>query len=248
MLFIVGNWKMYKTAREAQAFIDALSPFSPQAKVKAWLAVPFTDLATAAEAAAGKHLEIGSQNIHDAEEGAFTGEISARMVREAGGSFVILGHSERRHLLGETNPFIARKVKRAFASGLKPILCIGETEQERERGETEAVLLRQLIECLPEHHHPDLMIAYEPVWAIGTGKSATPEMAEAVHAFCRRVLAKKWGQEVAARTPLLYGGSVKPDNIKSLTDQPNIDGALVGGASLDPKTFMDIIRNTGMTL
>jgi triosephosphate isomerase len=245
MITLVGNWKMYKTREEAELFIKALPPFPHVGKVRVLLAAPFTALSTISSLGREKKLWIGAQNIHDAEEGAFTGEISARMVQEAGASFVLLGHSERRHLFGETNSFIARKLKRAIASGLVPILCIGETALERERGETEAVLHKQLTECLLEDH-PDLMIAYEPVWAIGTGKTATPEIAESAHAFCREALTGLFGEARAEKIPLLYGGSVKPDNIKALIDQPHIDGALVGGASLDPATFTDIIRNTGV--
>ena len=206
--------------------------------------MPFTALFTASEAAEGTSIMIGAQNMHDAEEGAFTGEISSRMLQDAGSRFVLIGHSERRHLFGESNAFIARKLKRALASGLKPILCIGETEAEREQGRTQEVLNRQLLESLPDHP-ADLILAYEPVWAIGTGKTATAEIAEEAHAFCRSFLSEKWGASAARKIPILYGGSVKPDNIKGLTQKPNINGALVGGASLNPQTFAEIISNAG---
>ena len=197
------------------------------------LAVPFTAL----QAAQGSEIEIGAQNMHDAAEGAFTGEISANMLWDAGATFVILGHSERRHLFGETNAFIHRKVVRALEEELQPLLCIGETEEERAHGRTADVLKRQLDECLKGVDPEKVMIAYEPVWAIGTGKTATPEIAEEAHQQIRAHLGES-GKGVA----ILYGGSVKPETMKPLMQQPNVNGVLVGGASLDVETFAKIVN------
>lgn len=241
---IVGNWKMYKTASESTAFIKKLESEVARSSSKVFLAVPFTTIAAASVAAQGTSIVIGAQNMHEAEEGAYTGEISARMLKEAGTAFVLLGHSERRQLYHETNVLINLKIKRALVCGLQPILCIGESLAQRESGETEHVLKKQLEECLqglilPELLH--LIIAYEPIWAIGTGKTATPQIADHAHAVCREFFMKKWGKEVADGISILYGGSVKPDTIEGLMQQPNIDGALVGGASLDPHIFAQII-------
>jgi triosephosphate isomerase len=216
---IIANWKMYKTAQEAKQFLETLHT---SARVKVWIAPPFTAIAAAVETAQ-KGVMIGAQNMHEAEEGAFTGEVSARMLKSLGAQFVILGHSERRRLYHESDPLVAQKVGRAQASGLVPVVCIGETEEERRLGKTEAVLRRQLeaIELKGE-----MVIAYEPVWAIGTGQAATPEIAAATHAAIRKMV----GQETI---PLIYGGSVKPDNAPTFLKQPHIDGLLIGGASLD---------------
>lgn len=242
-LFLVGNWKMYKTAREASEYVTALARLikgSPGSQVM--LAAPFTAIHAASLASQNTSIIIGAQNMHDAPEGAFTGEISASMLKEAGARFVILGHSERRQFFQETSAFINRKVKRALSSGLTPIVCIGETEQERSSGKTREILLAQLEQSLVDLTPDDLakiLVAYEPVWAIGTGKTATPEIAEETHLICREFLkARK-----AARVPILYGGSVKVENARALLSMPNIDGALVGGAALDPTTFAQIINS-----
>jgi len=227
---IAANWKMYKTGSEAKQFIEQLKSLHPTAQV--WIAPPFTALSTVA--ALNSSFVIGAQNMHEAEEGAFTGEISARMLKEAGAKFVILGHSERRRLFHETDGTIHLKVKRAIEHGLIPLLCIGETAEERETGKTEEVLARQLKVALKDISAEKLVVAYEPVWAIGTGKTATPEMAEAAHQFCRSFVSDK--------TPILYGGSVTPETAPELFKQPNIDGALVGGASLDAQKFYNITR------
>jgi triosephosphate isomerase (TIM) len=244
---IAGNWKMYKTASEAKAYVQELAPMVGGARADVLLAVPFTALSAASASAKETGIQVGAQNMHDAEEGAFTGEISARMLKDAGARFVILGHSERRLLFHEENPFIHRKLKRALNDGLLPILCIGESQQERDQGKAEQVLHRQLSACL-EGLRPEqvgqIVIAYEPVWAIGTGKTATPEIAQEAHLQCRGFIAKTWGKETAASTRILYGGSVKPETIAKLMAQPDIDGALVGGASLDPATFAKIINET----
>ena len=242
-MLIVGNWKMYKTGKEAVSFIETLTPLMTSPNARVMLAVPFTAIGASVHASKKGKISIGAQNMHDADEGAFTGEVSARMLKEAGAEFVLLGHSERRHYFHETNALIQKKVKRALSASLKPILCIGETEKERESGKTEEVLTRQLKESLQgfsaqEVH--ELILAYEPVWAIGTGKTATPQMADEAHALCLRYLQETFDEEV----PVLYGGSVKPENAKELLQMPNIDGALVGGASLDPRAFAQIINAT----
>lgn len=229
---------MYKTGEEASAFIRTIIPLIKNTSYPVFLAVPFTAIQDAVQAAQGSNIIIGAQNMHDAEEGAYTGEISGRMLKSAGAQFVILGHSERRQYFFETNEWINRKVKSALKIGLKPILCIGETDQERQQGLTKEILLGQISECLKgisENEKKPLVVAYEPIWAIGTGKTATPQMAQETHALCRRVLAKQ--------IPLIYGGSVKPDNIAALIAEPDIDGALVGGASLNVDTFANIINN-----
>jgi triosephosphate isomerase len=238
---IIGNWKMYKTAQEAQEFLAALLPLIEKSPVKVGLAVPFTAL----HAMQTRSVWIGAQNMHDALEGAFTGEISARMLKEAGAGFVLLGHSERRQIFQESNAFIQKKAKRALQEGLIPVLCVGETEQERERGKTQEVLLKQLNECLADLSKEELqkcLLAYEPVWAIGTGKSATPEMAEEAHLICRNFISEKCGRDLAQNIPILYGGSVKPDNVRTLLKMPNINGALVGGASLTVSSFAELIN------
>lgn len=235
---IIGNWKMYKTAAEAREFILKLLPLIKDISRPVFLAVPFTALASSVEAAKGSQIIIGAQNMHDAPEGAFTGEISAGMLKEIGAEFVILGHSERRQFFHETNEWINRKVKRALKEKLKAILCIGESAQQREDGKTREVLSHQLKESLQgltERERESLVVAYEPVWAIGTGKTATPDMAQETHAFCRTLLSKK--------IPILYGGSVKPENIVDLMKEPDIDGALVGGASLNVDSFAKIIHH-----
>lgn len=231
---------MYKTAQEAREFILELAPHVAHAHIQVFLAVPFTALHAATLAARGTSLVIGAQNMHDAPEGAFTGEISCRMLLDVGARFVLLGHSERRGYFHESNSFLNRKIKRALLDGLQPVLCVGETQEEREQGRTEQVLTSQLkegLEGLKKEELSKIAIAYEPVWAIGTGKTATPEMAQAAHHFCRALLTKLG----AADLPILYGGSVKPETIAGLMQMPDIDGALVGGASLNASTFAKII-------
>jgi len=246
---IVGNWKMYKTSAEACAFIAALTPkiASVATLRRVFLAAPFTAIQAASEcaAAAGGQIAVGGQNMHDLPEGAWTGEISAQMLKGSGASFVLLGHSERRTFFAETNSFIQRKLLRALQEGLIPILCIGEQLHEREGGSHEDVLRAQLEECLQgidPLQTSRVAIAYEPVWAIGTGKTATPETAQSVHRFIRTWLEGRFGPECAEKMRLLYGGSVKPDNIAQLMQQPDIDGVLVGGASLDVNAFAQIVN------
>lgn len=241
---IIGNWKMNKTIAEAKTYVFELTPLMRHSRKYVGLAVPFTMIASAAEAAKGTSIAIGAQNASDAEEGAFTGEISSSMVKEAGASFVILGHSERRQLFHENNALINRKLFRALAADLKVVLCIGETKEERDKGETEKVLCNQLSGCLEgvtALQMANLMIAYEPVWAIGTGKVATPESVQVVHHFCRDQIASQWGQHTAEHQIIQYGGSVKPENAAALLEQPDVDGLLIGGASLSLASFSKFI-------
>ena len=211
---------MFKGPAETRAFAAA---FSPPAGVEAVISPPFVSLAAAVDAG----LTVFAQNVHWEDEGAFTGEVSAPMLQEVGVVGAIVGHSERRQYFGETDETVARRAAHALEAGLRVIACVGELEEERDRGETEDVLRRQVAVLEP---HPDLVIAYEPVWAIGTGKTATPEQAEEAHAFVKSLL----------DAPVLYGGSVKPENAEELFSRPGVDGALVGGASLDPDSFASI--------
>jgi triosephosphate isomerase (TIM) len=221
-MLIAGNWKMFKTQAETRAFCEA---FSPPDGVEAVICPPFTSLGAAVESG----LTVFAQNVHWAADGAYTGEISVAMLKELGVAGAIVGHSERRQFFGETDEGTARRAVAALEAGLRVIACVGELEAEREAGETEAVLRRQVSALAP---HPALVVAYEPVWAIGTGKTATPEIAQEAHAFIKSLL----------DAPVLYGGSVKPDNAAELLAQPDVDGALVGGASLDPDSFAAICR------
>jgi triosephosphate isomerase len=221
-MLIAANWKMFKTQAETRAFCAA---FEPPDGVEAVICPPFTSLAAAVESG----VTVFAQNVHWADDGAFTGEISIAMLNELGVSGAIVGHSERRQYFGETDEGTARRAAAALAAGLRIIACVGELEAEREAGETEDVLRRQVSALAP---HPQLVIAYEPVWAIGTGKTATPEIAQEAHAFIKSVL----------DAPVLYGGSVKPENAAELLAQPDVDGALVGGASLDPDSLAAICR------
>lgn len=242
---IAGNWKMYKTAAETRAFFAALAPEVAETDRRVFIAPAFPAIEAAAQAAEGTPIWIGGQNMHDHAEGAYTGEVSARMLKASGARFVILGHSERRQYFSESNAFIRAKIFAALKEGLTPILCIGESLQDRENRNHTGVLKRQLEECLQgvsAAHATEIVIAYEPIWAIGTGKTATPEMAQEMHRFIRDFLGECFGGEVSERITLLYGGSVKPDNIAALMQQTDIDGALVGGASLDAKTFAQIVN------
>jgi len=245
-LIVIGNWKMYKTAHEAAAYVEELLPLIEGCEPEVCLAVPFTSIATAAKAAKGTAVKVGAQNMNDAREGAFTGEIAALMLKEAGAEFVLLGHSERRHGFGETSEFVQRKVVRALQDDLMPVLCVGETAAERDEGRMEEVLREQIevgLEGVPKEESAKIVLAYEPVWAIGTGKSATPKMAQEAHAFCRKVLGDVFGKRKAGSVPVLYGGSVKAENVGELVSQKDVDGVLVGGASLDAETLAKIILN-----
>jgi triosephosphate isomerase len=242
---IAGNWKMHKNLEEARQLVRGIREGLKQdAAADVLVAPPFTALATAVEEARGSAVAVGAQNAHFENKGAFTGEVSPTMLVELGCSHVILGHSERRQLFGETDEGVARKAVAALACGLVPIVCVGETLDEREAGQTSAVVERQLERALRELS-PDQVagsvVAYEPVWAIGTGRAATPEQAQEVHAGIRRRVSGSHGEAVAAALRLLYGGSVKPDNAEVLLGQSDIDGALVGGACLEAASFLAII-------
>ncbi len=244
--YIAANWKMHKTVAEAAQFVDALLPQIAATRHDVVICPPFLALGEVVERSRGSAVRVAAQNMHEAESGAFTGEVSAAMLGEIGIDAVILGHSERRQLFCETDEALARKVPAALAAGLEPILCIGETEEARDAGQTEAVLERQLQADLAEVGSGDLpriVIAYEPIWAIGTGRTATPEQAQETIAFIRDMLRERGA--AAEEVRILYGGSVKPGNAAELMTQPDIDGALVGGASLDPTDFAAIVAAAG---
>jgi triosephosphate isomerase len=243
---IAGNWKMHKGRGEAIAFCESLlRSLDELDEVDLAIAPPFTGVDAVAVALAGSGVGVWGQTMHEAAQGAFTGEVSAAMLVDAGAGGVLLGHSERRQLFGESDAALARKVASALAAGLDPVLCVGESEAEREAGETEARLEAQLeaaLAGLDPSSALQLTVAYEPVWAIGTGRTATPELAQAAHAHIRAVLARRYGDAAAQAVRILYGGSVKPDNARALCDQPDVDGALVGGASLEAESFAAIAR------
>jgi triosephosphate isomerase len=243
---MAGNWKMHKTAAEARAFIEKFKPLVAHADhCDIVLCPPFTSLAAAAEAARGSAIAVGAQNMHWEKKGAFTGEVTGAMLLEAGCRYVILGHSERRELFHETDELVSRKLAAALEAGLTPIVCVGEKLEEREAKATEQVLTRQFagaFSALTAAQFSRIIIAYEPVWAIGTGRTATPEMAAEAHRALRRLAADRFGTQAAQELRILYGGSVKPDNIKGLMAQQEIDGALVGGASLEPDSFAAIVN------
>lgn len=237
---------MYKTASNAVAFIRELIPLVKDAEALVYLAVPFTSIQATADAAKNSNITIGAQNMNDASEGAFTGEIAAKMLTEAGAKFVLLGHSERRKIFHESNAFINRKIKSALSEKIQPTLCIGETSEERANGKTEEVILQQLTECLEgfsAEELANLIVAYEPVWAIGTDNNATPEVAQEAHLVCRQHLAKMFGDAFAKKIVIQYGGSVKPENAASLLAEPDIDGLLVGNASLQADSFSKIVNS-----
>ena len=243
--FIAGNWKMFKTVHETTVYVKELrSLVKDMTDVTVVVAPPFTAVHAGGEAARNSDVAIAAQHMSWEREGAFTGEISAGMIKEAGADYVIIGHSERRTLFGETDATVNRRIMAAIAGSLTPIVCIGETLEQRERKETMDVLDRQIkagLDGLTGDQVAALVIAYEPVWAIGTGRTATPAQAGEAHTHIRSRLRQWFGAEAADRCVVLYGGSVKPDNIGDLMAQPDIDGALVGGASLDVRTFYDII-------
>jgi len=244
---IAGNWKMFKTPTETQAFFAAFNPLvAGVTDTEIVIGPPAIDIPAAVEATKGTHIAISSQNIYWEKEGAFTGETSAGMVVEAGCRYAIIGHSERRHIFGETNEMVFKKTKAALAAGLTPIICIGEQLADRQAGRTENICKCQFEEsvgALTPEEFSRILVAYEPVWAIGTGHTATPEIAAAVHRFVRQCAAHMFGASHAAALRILYGGSVKPDNIQGLMAQEELDGVLVGGASLDPKSFASIVKD-----
>lgn len=242
---LAANWKMHKTQLETRAFFEAFLPLIKGLSGRDVVIAPaFTALPLARDLAAESQVSLAGQNMHWEKEGAFTGEISPLMLRDLGVQWVILGHSERRHIFGETNEGIAIKVRVALSHDLHPILCVGERLEEREANRTMEVLEQQLtggLEQVRSEEASRLVVAYEPVWAIGTGKTATPDQAQEAHTFIRSWLAKRFDQTIAAHLRILYGGSVKPENVNDLMAERDIDGALVGGASLDPEAFGHIV-------
>jgi triosephosphate isomerase len=243
---IAGNWKMYKSAHEGAAFVKDFLPLVRNARHREIvLCPPFVALPAVIGALRGSNVEAGAQDVFWLKEGAYTGEVSAPMLLAIGCQWVIIGHSERRQYFGETDETVFKKTAAALDSGLKPIVCVGERLEEREAGQTEAVLEAQFLgglAGLSEDQFARVSVAYEPVWAIGTGRTATPEIAAAAHAFLRGLMLERFGAEAAENCRILYGGSVRPENASALLDQEDIDGALVGGASLDPKSFAAIVN------
>lgn len=243
---IAANWKMYNNPDQAREFLhDFLPQVSGHDRDEIVICPPYIDLAAALEAAKGSNIAVGAQNVHWKEEGAFTGEISAGMLKFLGVTHVIVGHSERRQYFGETDDTVNLRLKAALEAGLTPICCVGEVLEEREAGLTEDVLRRQCVRAfhaISAKKAAKLVIAYEPVWAIGTGKTATPDLAAEAHMVIRKEAAEIFGDEFAGKLRILYGGSVKPENASALMAQEEIDGALVGGASLDPKSFTAIVK------
>jgi triosephosphate isomerase len=246
--FIAANWKMHKTVHEAIVFVKEFrSMVKDVIDVEIVVAPPFTALHAVAEAARSSIIGVGAQNLHAEREGAFTGEISATMVHEAGAEYVIVGHSERRRLFHETDEIVNRKLLAALDAKLTAIVCIGETLEEREGGQTMPVLDRQIrvgLDGLNGDQVAGLVVAYEPVWAIGTGRNATPEQAAEAHAHIRNRIRQGFGGDAAELCHVIYGGSVKPDNIHELMLSPDVDGALVGGASLDVRNFFQIVSRS----
>jgi triosephosphate isomerase len=244
---IAGNWKMFKDIRESEELINGVKhqlSFNLNG-VRVVICPPFTSLAHAGNLLQGSGVELGAQNMYLEDEGAFTGEISPKMLKAVGCTYVILGHSERRQYFGETNEFINKKLKKAIASGLIPIVCVGETLEQREKNITEQIVSTQVKACLqdiPAGEVEQLILAYEPVWAIGTGKTATPQQAQDVHQLIRKILGQLYSWPTAEKVIIQYGGSVKPENAADLMKQPDIDGALVGGACLKADSFVAIIK------
>jgi len=243
---IAGNWKMNKTNAEAASFASDLKhDLATMRKTEIVVCPPFTALTIVCEILKNSPIKVGAQNLHWEHSGAFTGEVSAEMIVNTGCTYAIIGHSERRHFFGETNQAVNKKIKHTLTTSLTPIVCIGETLQERQSGQTRNVVLRQIEEGLGDlsiDQIKRIIIAYEPVWAIGTGVTATPEQAEEVHQFIRDMIREKFDGSVADSIPILYGGSVKPDNIKDLLSQKNIDGGLIGGASLNADGFVKMVK------
>jgi triosephosphate isomerase len=240
---LAANWKMNKTVEESERFLAEFLPSVPDSGVEVVICPPFPSLKSAVEHCAQSRARVAAQNMHQEAEGAFTGEVSAPMLVELGVEGVILGHSERRQYFGETDEALARKVPAALRAGLEPILCVGESEVQRDSDETEAVLTRQIganLADVPEDSLADVVIAYEPIWAIGTGKTATTEQAQEAIALIRELIEAR-STDAAAAIRILYGGSVKPANAEELVSQPDVDGALVGGASLEPEDFAAIV-------
>ena len=247
-LIIAGNWKMNKTVAEALDLVNGLKmDLSNVKEVDIVVCPPFTALDPVSKAVIGSNIKLGAQTMSEYGFGAYTGEIAAGMLKEFSVRYVILGHSERRQFFGETDALVAKKSLAVHAAALKPIVCVGETLAQREAGQTEAVVGTQVkgsLAGLTPEQMEETVLAYEPVWAIGTGKTATTEQAQEVHAFIRRQVAAQFGETVAKRVRIQYGGSVKPANARELMGQPDVDGALVGGASLEVRSFADIVKNS----
>ncbi len=242
--FIAGNWKMFKTKAEAIAFAEEFRELYKDTDVQTAICAPFTNLEALKEAFAGTEIKVGAQNVHFADEGAFTGEISVSMLEEIGVDFCIIGHSERRQYFGETDETVNKKLKKLFEGPIRPILCVGESLEERDADKAFDVVGGQIkadLEGIDAADVKKLVIAYEPIWAIGTGRTATPDQAEEMCAFIRKTLIELYGEEVSDEVIIQYGGSVKPANATEIMNMDEIDGALVGGASLKPKDFMEII-------
>ncbi len=243
---IAGNWKMNNDIQASEKLIVELKNLlkNNKANCEVIICPPFTSLSEASKLIEGSAIKLGAQNMHFEDSGAFTGEVSSSMLKSVGCGFVIIGHSERRHIFGETDDMINKKIKKALSAGLNPIFCIGELLEERERGITNDVIKRQVLNGLngiSVQQMKNVIIAYEPVWAIGTGKTATPLQAQEVHSFVRSLILDKFGKTTAENIIIQYGGSVKPDNAKELLSQNDIDGALVGGACLKADSFMGIV-------
>ncbi len=242
---IAGNWKMNNTIADTVALVSDLIPLVKGAKCDVVICTPYTDLAAAVEAVKGTNIHVGAQNVHWAEKGAFTGEISAKMLVELGVEYVILGHSERRQYFGEADATVNSRLKAALAAGLKPIVCVGETLDQREKNRTKSVIRKQINGAFADISEEDMLktiIAYEPVWAIGTGKTATSEQAEETIKAIRSMVAKLYGRKVANKVRIQYGGSMNPKNVAELMAQPNIDGGLIGGASLKAVDFSQVVN------
>jgi triosephosphate isomerase len=244
---IAGNWKMNNDLKESEKLIVELKNLLQNEKPNCDVIVcpPYTSLSEASKLLKGSQIKLGAQNMHFEDSGAFTGEVSSSMLKSVGCEYVILGHSERRHIFGETDEVINKKIKKALSAGLKPIFCVGELLEERENGTTNDVVKRQVLkglEGISEANMKNIIVAYEPVWAIGTGKTASPAQAQEVHEFIRDLIEIDYSLEVANELTIQYGGSVKPDNAKELLSQKDIDGALVGGACLKADSFMGIIK------
>lgn len=242
---IAGNWKMNKTPKEAKELLNAITPLVKDAGCEVIACVPYVDLATALEATEGTNVKIGAENCHWAESGAFTGEISTGMLKEMGVEYVVLGHSERRQYFGETDETVNKRTKAALAAGLKPIVCVGELLWERECDITEEVIARQIkldLFNVTEEELKNVVIAYEPVWAIGTGKTATADQAEEVCAFIRATIAKLYNQAAADAVTIQYGGSMNDGNADELLSKTNVDGGLIGGAALVAEKFAAIVK------
>lgn len=245
-LVVAGNWKMYKNNKEAVEILIELKSLTKDIKnIDIIIAAPFTCLSDAVKAVEGSNIKIAAENVYPKLEGAYTGEISPKMLKDIGVSYVILGHSERREYFGESDEFINEKAKAVLEIGMKPIFCIGEKLEERESGKTIEVLAEQLkkgLGSLSKEEAEKLIVAYEPVWAIGTGKTATPEMAQETHKEIRNILSEMFGKDIANKMIIQYGGSMKPENAGDLLTQEDIDGGLVGGASLKADSFFEIIK------